>query len=84
MRLGALLPASLVAWAALPSVAPMTLAYTQVSRRARGGTTSFLAGYLVAWTGYGLVAYEVYRALRAAAPAFLRWDSGGRNVAAVA
>src|ERR671931_913553 len=59
----------------LPSVAPVTFAYTQVSRRARGGTTSFLAGYFVAWTGYGLVAYAVYRALR---PEFLRWDSGGR------
>jgi predicted metal-binding membrane protein len=68
----------------LPSVAPTTLAYTQVSRRARAGTTFFLAGYLVAWSGYGLVAYAVYRALRAAAPAFLRWDSGGRYVAGAA
>jgi predicted metal-binding membrane protein len=65
----------------LPSVAPVTFAYTQVSRRARGGTTSFLAGYFVAWTGYGLVAYAVYRALR---PEFLRWDSGGRYVAGAA
>jgi predicted metal-binding membrane protein len=65
----------------LPSVAPTTLAYTQVSRRARGGTTSFLAGYLVAWTGYGLLAYALYRALR---PEFLRWGSGGRYVAGAA
>ena len=68
----------------LPSVAPTAIAYTQVSRRARAGTTLFLAGYLVAWTAYGLVAYAIYRALQAAAPAFLRWDSGGRYLAAAA
>ena len=68
----------------LPSVAPMTLAYAQVSRRPRAGTTFFLAGYLVAWTGYGLLAFAVYRALRAAAPAFFRWDSGGRYLAGAA
>jgi predicted metal-binding membrane protein len=118
MRLGALITASLLAWAVvvrwmwgmdagpgmdlgslgfylgvwvtmtaammLPSIAPTALAYTQVSRQAWGGTTSFLTGYLVAWTGYGLVAYAVYRAVRAAAPAFLRWDSGGRYVAGAA
>ena len=68
----------------LPSVAPTVVAYTQVSRRARAGTTFFLAGYLAAWTAYGLVAYAIYRALQAAAPAFLRWDSGGRYLAAAA
>lgn len=50
----------------------------------RAGTTFFLAGYLVAWTGYGLLAFAVYRALRAAAPAFFRWDSGGRYLAGAA
>jgi predicted metal-binding membrane protein len=68
----------------LPSVAPTVVAYAQVSRRARAGTWFFLAGYLAAWTGYGLVAYAIYRALRAAAPAFLRWDSGGRYLAGAA
>src|SRR5438128_7045519 len=68
----------------LPSVAPMALAYAHVGRRPRAGTTFFLAGYLVAWTGYGLLAFAVYRALRAAAPAFSRWDSGGRYVAGAA
>ena len=68
----------------LPSVAPTALAYTQVSRRPRAGTTFLLADYLVAWIGYGLLAYAVYRALRAAAPDFLRWDSGGRYFAGAA
>jgi predicted metal-binding membrane protein len=63
----------------LPSVAPTAFAYTQVSRRAGGGTTVFLAGYLVAWTGYGLVAYAAYRALR---PSFA--GTGGRYVAGAA
>jgi len=68
----------------LPSVAPTVLAYTQVSRRVPAGTIFFLAGYLVAWTAYGLVAYAIYRALQAAAPAFLSWDSGGRYLAGAA
>jgi predicted metal-binding membrane protein len=68
----------------LPSVGPMVLAYANVTRRPRSGTTLFLAGYALAWTGYGLVAFAIYRALRAAAPAFLRWDSGGRYVAGAA
>lgn len=48
----------------LPSAAPMVLAFARVSghRRATGGATSlptwiFVAGYLLAWTAYGLVAY---------------------------
>src|SRR5205085_9258365 len=68
----------------LPSVAPTASAYAHVGRRPRTGTTFFLAGYLASWTGYGLVAYAVYRALWAAAPAFLRWDSGGRYLAGTA
>jgi len=48
----------------LPSVGPMALAYADLARRPRAGTAFFLAGYLVAWTGYGLVAYAVYGALR--------------------
>jgi predicted metal-binding membrane protein len=68
----------------LPSVAPTALAYAHVAPRPRPGTTFFLGGYLVAWTAYGLVAFAIYRGLRSAAPAFLRWDSGGRYVAGAA
>src|SRR5436305_13292913 len=49
----------------LPSVAPMVLVFAKVNgarRTATGGTPVFLAGYLIAWTVYGLVAYGVYRA----------------------
>src|ERR671924_607674 len=47
----------------LPSVAPMVLIFTRISReRARRGQTFvptwiFLAGYLAVWTAYGLLAY---------------------------
>ena len=109
---GALLAASLVAWAAtiewmrgmdggpgmdlgplawylglwvtmtaammLPSVGPMALAYADLARRPRAGTAFFVTGYLVAWTGYGLVAYAVYSALR---PELLGW---GRYVTGAA
>jgi predicted metal-binding membrane protein len=68
----------------LPSTMPVVIAYRHVGRHPRAGTTFFLGGYLAAWTGYGLVAFAVYRGVRAAAPAFLRWDSGGRYVAGAA
>ena len=68
----------------LPSAGPTALAYAYLSRRPRTGTPCFLAGYLVTWTGYGLLAFAADRVLRAAAPGFLRWDAGGRYVAGTA
>jgi predicted metal-binding membrane protein len=71
----------------LPSVAPMVLVYSRVSReRARRGrayvpTWIFVVGYLAAWTVYGLAAYGVYRAVVAADPGFLAWDEQGPYVA---
>jgi predicted metal-binding membrane protein len=71
----------------LPSVAPMVVVYSRVVReRARRGrahapTWLFVAGYLAAWTAYGLVAYGVYRAVVAADSGFLAWDAGGPFVA---
>jgi predicted metal-binding membrane protein len=71
----------------LPSVAPMVLIYSRVSReRARRGrayvpTWIFVAGYLAAWTAYGLAAYGVYRIVLAADPGFLAWDEQGAYVA---
>ena len=44
----------------------------------------FVAGYLVAWTAYGLVAYAVFRVAKEAAPNFLGWNRGGRYVAGAA
>jgi predicted metal-binding membrane protein len=71
----------------LPSVAPMVLIFSRVSReRERRGRASvptwiFVAGYLAAWTAYGLAAYGVYRVVVAADPGFLAWDEQGPYVA---
>ena len=66
----------------LPSEAPAVLMF----RRTRGGAQvgEFVAGYLVAWTVYGLAAYAVYRGIRAASPSFLAWDEHGPWVAGAA
>ncbi len=63
----------------LPSAAPVVLLFSSVRRGAPAW--AFVLGYLLAWTGYGLAAYAVYRGVRAAAPSFLAWDSGGPWVA---
>jgi predicted metal-binding membrane protein len=72
----------------LPSVAPMVLIFTRVSReRRRQGratfvpTWVFLAGYLSAWVAYGLVAYGVFRLVTSLDDGFLAWDEGGPYVA---
>ena len=63
----------------LPSAAPAVLLFA----RTRGDlqTWAFVGGYLLAWTGYGLIAYAVYRAIRAETPTFLAWDEQGPWVA---
>src|SRR5213075_1653058 len=59
----------------LPSSAPMVLAYARSSGRPRTG--SFVAGYVVAWTAYGLAAYGLYRLVAGAGLGWLDWDRGG-------
>jgi predicted metal-binding membrane protein len=69
----------------LPSAVPMVLVVHGVAGDRPGraaatpaGTTSaFVAGYLAAWTAYGLAAYGAFRALEALDPAFLAWDRQG-------
>jgi predicted metal-binding membrane protein len=74
----------------LPSVVPMTLIFAKVAHgRAERGHTYvppwiFLAGYLLAWTLYGLLAYGIFRAIEAAGWGFLDWDAQGPIVAGVA
>jgi predicted metal-binding membrane protein len=75
----------------LPAAAPMVLVFSRVSRdRARhhrlaaAPTWVFVAGYLVAWSLYGLIAYGFEREARSAAPHLLAWGQGGRYVAAAA
>jgi len=71
----------------LPSVAPMALLFARVSgeRRRRGTsfvpTWVFLCGYLAAWTGYGLVAYGLFRLVSAANLHALDWQAHGPLIA---
>jgi predicted metal-binding membrane protein len=74
-----------------PSSAPMVLLFSRVTReRARKGqaapvsTATFLAGYLAAWTLYGLGAYGLYRGVVALDLGFLAWDRQGPYVAGAA
>ncbi len=74
-----------------PSAAPMAVVVARVAvGRERGGprafasTTAFVAGYLAAWTAFGVAVYGVYRAVAAADPAFLAWDRQGPLVAGAA
>src|SRR5205823_714742 len=72
----------------LPSVAPMVLAFARVTkeRSSRGQATFvptwvFVAGYLAAWTAYGLLAYGAFRAIDAVDGGVLAWDRAGPYVA---
>jgi predicted metal-binding membrane protein len=69
----------------LPSVVPTVSVYARVEderRAGRIGTAAFVAGYLIVWTAYGLLAYGAYRVAKEAAPSFLSWGHAGRYVAA--
>jgi predicted metal-binding membrane protein len=66
----------------LPSAAPMVLAYSSFSRSRRSAT--FVTGYLVAWTLFGLAAYGVYRVVASAGLDWLRWERDGPYVAGAA
>src|SRR5690349_3391799 len=59
----------------LPSATPMVMLFAKVSEQAsrRPGlaTTFFVTGYLIAWTAYGLVAFGLFRLVRAIDPSFL-------------
>jgi predicted metal-binding membrane protein len=72
----------------LPSVAPMALIFARVSRERQRRelatfvpTWMFVAGYLAAWTVYGLLAYGVFRLVTAIDSGFLAWDRAGPYVA---
>jgi predicted metal-binding membrane protein len=74
----------------LPSLVPMAAAYGQRARdgaaaatpRSILGTTLFVVGYLLPWVLVGAIAWVVFQGVRDLDPAFLRWDQGGRYVAA--
>jgi predicted metal-binding membrane protein len=57
----------------LPSVAPVASMYLTVLRNRRNGAAAghvigLVAGYLLAWTGFGVVAFAISRALGKLAP----------------
>jgi predicted metal-binding membrane protein len=63
-----------------PSVLPMVVVYGRVSRR-HGRTPFFVAGYLLTWTGAGLLAWGLFVAGRAVSGDAFAWDRGGRWLA---
>jgi predicted metal-binding membrane protein len=73
-----------------PSVAPMVVVHARIQARRREGdrsvtagtTALFLAGYLLAWTSFGLAAYGLFALADWISLDFLAWDRGGRWVAA--
>src|SRR4051794_36795869 len=76
----------LVSWAVmmaammLPATAPMAVARVRPYARGRE-TLTFAAGYLLAWSAAGLVAYALIEAVRSLHLGFLSWDEAGRYVA---
>src|SRR4051812_33578680 len=68
-----------------PSVWPIVGMYERIriSRATpRAGTALVIAGYLVAWTAVGLLAFGALRLGHAVFGDFLPWDGAGRWVAA--
>jgi len=95
--MGLSLGAFLVVWVVMmtammfPSVAPMVIAWIRTvgvrpTRSQRlGGTVQFLGGYLVAWTGFGIVVFLVLleaQRLIDAVPGAARWVGGAVFLAA--
>jgi predicted metal-binding membrane protein len=64
----------------LPSVAPAVDLYGRMARGAVAPAV-FMAGYLLAWTAAGIVAYALFDAGRVALGDELAWDRAGRWVA---
>jgi predicted metal-binding membrane protein len=59
----------------LPSAAPVVSLFAAVSRAVP--TWIFVAGYVAAWTAYGLVAYGFFRLLTSLGAGWLAWDRAG-------
>ena len=62
-----------------PSVAPTVALYSRLTRqRSPLDTPLFVAGYLLTWTGVGLVAFALAAAVDQGWGDVLAWDRGGR------
>jgi predicted metal-binding membrane protein len=72
-----------------PSIAPMVVMFVRIQegRRERGAavpgglTALFVGGYLVAWTGAGLVGYGILELGRAVTGDVFSWDNAGPYLA---
>jgi predicted metal-binding membrane protein len=64
-----------------PSVAPTVALYSRMSRTSRLVPLVFAAGYLVTWTGAGVVAFLIGMVGRSAAGGDLAWGHAGRPLA---
>src|SRR5438093_7758814 len=62
----------------LPSAVPAARHVARLARRVP--TLLFSAGYLAVWTGYGLLAYGVFRLVTSFDIGWLAWDQGGPYV----
>ncbi len=65
----------------LPSVAPVAALYLRVVRSRRSGpiaahTAALVGGYLLAWAGFGVLAYGLARALGTLAPVGMSMSTG--------
>lgn len=73
-----------------PSVAPMVIAYARIHSHRReqgrhaplGGTAVFVAGYVLVWTFFGVVAFALYASVASLFPDALAPDRAGRYLAA--
>lgn len=71
-----------------PSAWPMVAVYArlqarrgELGRTAAGRTVLFVAGYLLTWTGFGLLLWVVYRAVAPFSANALAWNHAGRWLA---
>ena len=72
-----------------PSISPMVLVYSQLTRARRekgqaapAGTVGlFIGGYLVTWTLVGLVGFAIIKIARSLSIEALSWDQGGPYLA---
>jgi predicted metal-binding membrane protein len=73
-----------------PSIAPMVLTFSFIQRRRHErepidrtvSASTFIAGYLVTWTAFGLAAYGLYVGLRSLSIPAFSWHRAGPYVAA--
>jgi predicted metal-binding membrane protein len=72
--------ATMMAAMMLPSAAPAVRLFTRTTRSA-STAAAFVAGYVAVWVAFGIVAYGLYRAIRALDLGVLAWDRGGPWIA---